>query len=169
MFRECKKHCWWDYYFGHRLIRWYFRDSKRIYKYRYKNRIHEQIIQCLDKSRVGNADIIINHVGYSNKCIAEKGKSERNMRILSSYNDDEKDSFYYYCLANHYLGSHRFGDAIDLYLVSLKVLNDPYEFFQTLILNLGKAYYFNGNYDQVVLLAKTFQSFMMDILSIIFS
>lgn len=140
-----------------------FRLFRNSYKYKYKNRIHEQIIQCLDKSRVGNADIIINHVGYSDECVAEKNKSERNIRILSSYSEDEKDSFYYYCLGNHYLGDHKYGDAINSYLASLKILNDPYGFFQTLILNLGKAYYFNGHYDHVVYLGETFQAFMTDI------
>lgn len=140
-----------------------FRLFRNSYKYQYKNRIHEQIIQCLDKSRVGNADIIINHIGYSHEYIVEKDKTERNIKILSSYTDDEKDSFYYYCLGNHYLGENKYGDAINSYLSSLKVLDDPYGFFQTLILNLGKAYYFNGHYDQVVFLGKTFQAFMTDV------
>lgn len=138
------------------LVRLFRNDAS----YHYRNRLHEQIIQCIPYEQVVSSNLSIIHFGYTDDCIASKHKHQRNMDILSTYLPEEQDCFFYYCVGNQYLTVRNLEYAIKSYIAALQRFNDPYGFSTSLILNLEQAYFFQGLYDQVINLHHSFQHFM---------
>lgn len=101
--------------------------SLRIFRnrpeYRFKGRIHE-IIQPQIEALKGKdcfyiSDLKFYHYGYGSSVSDIDLKSKRNLEILNSYEEWEKDGFYYYNLANEYLRINKFDEAIEYYKKSL--------------------------------------------------
>lgn len=130
-----------------------FRNNKG---YKFKNKLHEQIIHCIDPNYIKNSDLFILHKGYSHDTLISKNKLVRNMNILKKYTDDEKDCFYYYHLGNMYLYQDEYQLAVDFYLKALSIYYDPYGFSESLLTNLCKSYYMNKQYDQVLIMNNSF-------------
>ena len=59
-----------------------FRVFRNRPAHRYTGAIHEQIVHTLEDGRVGRSDITLWHDGYDPGRAAERGKVERNLRIL---------------------------------------------------------------------------------------
>lgn len=134
-----------------------FRNKKNM---RYKNKLHEQIIHCIDKNRVANTDIIINHSGYSQESLEEKNKMFRNLKILFSYEESEKDCFYYYCLGNCYFAMSDYNNCEQCYLEALNLYDDPYGFTESLVNNLAECYYVQKKYKEYDNLKQHFNHFV---------
>lgn len=97
--------------------------SLRIFKnrqeYKFKGRIHE-IIQPSIVNLKGEdcflvTDLKFYHYGYDENIENIKRKSKRNLEILNSYDESEKDGFYYYNLANEYLRIKENQKSIECY------------------------------------------------------
>lgn len=85
--------------------------SIRLFKnrecFRFRGKIHEQIVYSITENYGNNSisycDLRINHYGYNPFNTNVKAKLNRNLRILHSYVEDEKDGFYYFNLGTEYL------------------------------------------------------------------
>lgn len=75
--------------------------------YRFQGRIHEQIIPSIiehsKQTSIGQSEVEILHHGYNANEANIVAKTRRNLKILESYPDEHKDSFYYYNLGSEYL------------------------------------------------------------------
>lgn len=95
----------------------------RVFKnkpqYRFVGKIHEQIIKSINTSseggKIGSTDIKIIHYGYDPDKANIKEKQQRNLKILSSYKEEEKDGYFYYSLGNEYARIKQYDKALDVY------------------------------------------------------
>lgn len=95
------------------------RVFKNRNKYRFVGKIHEQIIKSINETSVegsiGSTDIKIIHYGYDPDKANIKEKQQRNFKILSSYEDEEKDGYFYYSLGNEYARIKQYDRALEVY------------------------------------------------------
>lgn len=97
--------------------------SLRLFKnrpqYRFKGRIHEiiqpSIVELKGEDCFFITDLKFYHYGYDENLENIKRKSKRNLDILNSYCEEEKNGFYYYNLANEYLRIKDNNKALDCY------------------------------------------------------
>ena len=120
-----------------------FRNNKN---YRFKGKIHEQVANSIQEYNKGNCirtlDIRILHYGYDPYTTDIEGKYKRNISILKTYEEEEKDAYYYYVLGNEYSRITDFENAIASYEKAIKILDMKYNyiFYPNLVLNTVKAY-----------------------------
>lgn len=123
-----------------------FRFFKNKRKYRFRGKVHEQIANCIQKHNkdkcIENIDIKIYHYGYDPNKVNIESKYKRNMGILNTYTEEEKDAYYFYVLGNEYARITDFKSAIESYEKSLGLMELKYNyvFYPYLILNIVKAY-----------------------------
>lgn len=123
-----------------------FRLFKNKKNYRFRGKVHEQIANCIQKYNkencIENIDIKIYHYGYDPNKVNIKDKYKRNIGILNTYTEEEKDAYYYYVLGNEYARITDFNKAIESYEKSINVMDMKYNyvFYPYLILNTVKAY-----------------------------
>lgn len=123
-----------------------FRLFKNKKNYRFRGRVHEQIANCIQKYNkekcIENVDIKICHYGYDPSKVNIEDKYKRNIGILNTYAEEEKDAYYYYVLGNEYARITDFEKAIESYEKSMNVMDMKYNyvFYPYLILNTVKAY-----------------------------
>ncbi|WGX74987.1 glycosyltransferase [Paraclostridium bifermentans] len=123
-----------------------FRFFKNKRKYRFRGKVHEQIANCIQKHNkdkcIENIDIKIYHYGYDPNKVNIESKYKRNMGILNTYTEEEKDAYYFYVLGNEYARNTDFKSAIESYEKSLDLMELKYNyvFYPYLILNIVKAY-----------------------------
>lgn len=123
-----------------------FRFFKNKKKYRFRGKVHEQIANCIRKHNkdkcIENIDIKIYHYGYDPNKVNIESKYKRNMGILNTYTEEEKDAYYFYVLGNEYARITDFKSAIESYEKSLDLMELKYNyvFYPYLILNIVKAY-----------------------------
>lgn len=123
-----------------------FRFFKNKKKYRFRGKVHEQIANCIQKHNkdkcIENIDIKIYHYGYDPNKVNIESKYKRNMGILNTYTEEEKDAYYFYVLGNEYARITDFKSAIESYEKSLDLMELKYNyvFYPYLILNIVKAY-----------------------------
>lgn len=96
-----------------------FRIFKNNPKYKFKGKIHEQIIPSIQKEKgkntIGCSDIKILHYGYDPNVSSLELNHERNIKLLESYKEKDKDSYYYYCLGNEYARVNEYDKALGAY------------------------------------------------------
>ncbi|MEG2787580.1 MAG: glycosyltransferase family 2 protein [Romboutsia sp.] len=123
-----------------------FRLFENNPNYRFKGKIHEQIANEIQQFNGQHCtemtDIEIYHYGYDSKHSDINKKYERNINILKSYDEKEKDSYYFYVLGNEYSRISDFTNAIKSYENAIKMINTKYNymFYPYLILNIVKVY-----------------------------
>ncbi|QUI22390.1 glycosyltransferase [Vallitalea pronyensis] len=98
-----------------------FRNNKG---YHYKGRIHEDIsdsiIRLSGKDCMKYSEITLYHHGYSSEITDIQAKINRNMAILNTYEDHEKNGFYYYNIASEYFRKQDKKTALHLFQKSIK-------------------------------------------------
>ncbi|MEA1961700.1 MAG: glycosyltransferase [Bacillota bacterium] len=105
--------------------------SIRLFKnrpvYRFEGRIHEQIVYSIirnyGRDSIGASKISIIHHGYNTLDVNIEAKIQRNMKILSSYSEEEKDGFYYYNLGTEYVRLGERQKALACYLQAAESTN----------------------------------------------
>lgn len=130
----------------------------RIFKreYRFKGKLHErvteEIISLKGKKAIGFAEINIKHYGYDKNIKNRVEKNKRNLNILLSYKEIEKDNYYYYALGNEYAISRDFQLAIENYEKAITLIDDLEEidFSSYLIVNLMKTLINFGKFHTVI-------------------
>lgn len=113
-----------NYYgYGHKVLGASVSSSMRLFRnnpqYRYKGKIHEQIVepilQANPKAALLFTDLEIEHDGYLTEVVRDKGKSRRNIELLEREVEEHGDPFQRYNIAVEYI---RAGD----YELALKQL-----------------------------------------------
>lgn len=140
---------------------WMCRLFRNNPTYRYKNRLHEQVVQCIEPSHIRPSDITISHKGYTSEQLIQKDKRQRNMHILQSYTEEEKDCFYFYCVGNMCLANSNYKGAVNMYLEALAHFDDPYGFTESLVVNLCESFYLLKDYEQVLRLNQAFHMILL--------
>ncbi len=109
-----------------------FRLFKNNPKYRFKGKIHEQIANSIqelnNKKCIETLDLRIFHYGHDPNIIDIQKKYKRNINILNTYKEEEKDAYYYYVLGNEYLRITDYKKAIYSYEKAIKNLDFKYNY-----------------------------------------
>lgn len=88
-------------------------------KYRFRGKIHEQIFFSIEETSgsdsIGLSDIKILHYGYDPEVADMNLKQKRNLALLESYDEKDKDGYYYYSLGNEYSRLNDIDKALDIY------------------------------------------------------
>ncbi|MGL5152429.1 MAG: glycosyltransferase family 2 protein [Clostridium sp.] len=95
------------------------RVFKNRKEYRFRGRIHERISSVIDRDKFLKSNCEILHYGYNMN--VKKDKNTRNLDILKSYKDEDKDSYYYFALGNEYSRQHDFSNTLKNYGNSLSL------------------------------------------------
>lgn len=93
-----------------------FRLLRNNGKYKFKGRIHEQIVG-IDEESICWSDIIIYHYGYLNQAIEAKNKRERNMPILyRELKEDPTNAYLLFSMGNEYMAKNSLKEAFGYYV-----------------------------------------------------
>lgn len=114
--------------------------------HRFKGKLHEQIINKLQDKYgndcIGETPYRILHYGYDPNVSNADKKSRRNLDILLSYEEKDKDGYYYYVLGNEYARVDDFDVALLHYKKSLSKTDYKkftYIYYPYLIMNICKV------------------------------
>lgn len=129
------------------------RAFKNEPEYRFKGKMHEQIINSIQDIHgldcIGATPIQIYHYGYDPEFFDTEKKSKRNLDILLSYDEKDKDGYYYYVLGNEYARADDYEEALRIYNLSLARTNAKmfnYIYYPYLATNIIKIYYVQKRY-----------------------
>lgn len=118
--------------------------------FRFNGRIHEQILPSIYKKYssdyIENLEFNLYHYGYDLSLDEAITKNRRNLDILQSFNESEKDGFYYYNLANQYFVSSDFHRAIKYYDKAFRYDDNAVGYRVYIPPNVIKCYYDLGYY-----------------------
>ena len=94
------------------------RAFKNNPKYRFRGSMHEQVIFSIEevsgKNKIQPTNVKITHYGYDpNVCDMEE-KQKRNLSILESYPEEDRDGYFYYSLGNEYSRIKEYDKALKI-------------------------------------------------------
>jgi glycosyltransferase involved in cell wall biosynthesis len=145
---------------------------KNLPGYRFKGRLHEQIMDAIIKTSGGKAPILksginIFHYGYLTSEFTAKNKAERNFKINKMMVEEEPDNpFYLYTLGNSLVNLNDIENAASNYQKALQFLNPKEQYapsvFAALIACLVKL----GRLDEAVEQVQRCKSFYPDYVDI---
>lgn len=117
-----------------------FRNRK---EYRFVSRLHEQIFNSIENSRGSDVfsatPLILNHYGYDHNIVDMGKKSVRNIKVLNSYPEDEKDGLFYFGLGSEYLKLNNISEAKEAFIKSISFVDDNKSFRSYASISLAKA------------------------------
>ena len=152
-----------------------FRLFKNKKEYRFKGRMHEQVINSIQDIHgldcIGATQIKIVHYGYDPKISDTDKKSKRNLDILLSYEEKDKDGYYYYVLGNEYARIEDYDEALRIYNKALEVTDVTklrYIYYPYLVLNIAKSLYVQKKYEDELIALKKFQKNLPDFKDLFF-
>ena len=137
--------------FGDSLVLRLFKNNPN---YRFVGKMHEQISLSITKisgdKSIGLSDIKILHYGYDPQSCDINSKIERNLNLLESYDENEKNGYYYYSLGNEYSRINNFEKALNSYYKAFDSSNKT-SYMPYLCLNISKTLYLNKQYTKAIL------------------
>lgn len=120
--------------------------------YKFSGKIHEQIISSIyekDKNaKIFELPINLFHFGYDLSYEELNKKNKRNLDILLSYKDEEKDGFYYFNLGNQFFTTGDYIKAQEVYEKSLENEDNEVGFMVYIPPLLLQCYYENKKYKE---------------------
>lgn len=136
-------------------------QSLRMFKngegYYFQGKIHEQVApsivkKCGVESLVA-VDVTIFHHGYSFDKATEEKKHIRNLRILNSVEQGERNDYFYFNLGNEYGRVDDYKNAILNYEKGVKLIRCRELYTVLLYERLAHFYYLTGSYERAILTA----------------
>lgn len=133
-----------------------FRNNK---SYRFRNKMHEQVIFSIEeyagKDKIQATNLRILHYGYDHKIYNMEDKQKRNLKILESYPEEERDGYFYYAIGNEYSRANDIKKSLDMYYKGLEYANNYYpnllpSYLPYLILNISKSLSILKKYDEAI-------------------
>lgn len=132
--------------------------SLRVFRnkptYRFRGRIHEQIFPSIGEkypeSVIQGLQVNFYHYGYDDKLNDIEAKKARNIKIFESYEESEKDGFFYYNLGNEYTRAGDAKKALENYLLSRKTPAYDNGFKLFLPIYICKCYYDIKKYKEAI-------------------
>ncbi|MGM7702912.1 tetratricopeptide repeat-containing glycosyltransferase family 2 protein [Pseudalkalibacillus sp. Hm43] len=133
-------------------------NHERVYKndgsIRYYRNIHEELKHQSNNEKRGIAELQIFHSGYMKNVVIEKGKSERNLRLLEQ--KKSKDPIDYYYLGNEYSSTGDIDKAISNYKKGYRLKKDlSIDWIQKLLVRLVKCLHITGDYNEALEIVKS--------------
>lgn len=117
--------------------------------YRFKNKIHEQIIFSIEENggynKIQPTNIKIMHFGYDPQISNLDEKKERNIKILENYKEEDRDGYFYYSLGNEYSRIDELYKALEMYEKGMEYTKLNYDhnmpsYLPYLVVNLSKIF-----------------------------
>lgn len=101
----------------------------RVFKnkpeYRFEGKMHEQIVRSIEnkagQGSIGATDIKIKHYGYDPDLTDIAKKQQRNIDLLTSYPESQRDGYFYYSLGNEYARVNEYDKALAIYNKALNI------------------------------------------------
>lgn len=123
--------------------------SLRVFRnrpeYRFRGKIHEQIFPSIGEhypeESIQLLDVDFYHYGYDSNTSDIESKKKRNIAIFESYEESEKDGFFYYNLANEFTRAGEPEKALAYYLKSKETPAYDNGFKLFLPIYIVKCYY----------------------------
>ncbi|MEN6328555.1 MAG: glycosyltransferase [Syntrophomonas sp.] len=145
-----------------------FRNRK---EYRFAGRIHEQIAASIVKhsgqSKLLPSNVSIIHWGYNQQCANIAAKIQRNMRILKSIPEDQRDGFYYYNLGTEYLRIGQKEEALANYLKAAPLTHPGQGYGAIMIKRIITLLFELGRYRQALQCLDHYQEIFHDFTDLI--
>lgn len=115
----------------------------------YRQPIHEQLTSYLGKIHFSSISLTIYHSGYTAEIVERKDKSKRNMAIIQSMYQENKESPYYqFILGNEYMNSKEYDKALEVYRSSYIRSTERDAWFHHLLDRLISLEMQQGYYDK---------------------
>lgn len=112
-------------------------------EYRFKGKLHEQIYYSIvdfkDNTGLQTTDFILRHYGYDHNIVDMSKKTDRNISILNSYPEEDRDGFFYFNLGSEYLKLGNNELARDSFQLALTTESMDYGYYPFLSVNLVKS------------------------------
>ncbi len=133
-----------------------FRNNKL---YRFRNKMHEQVIFSIEenggKDKIQATNLKILHYGYDPKIYNMVDKQKRNLKILESYPEEERDGYFYYSIGNEYSRANDIKKSLEMYYKGLEFARNNYpdklpSYLPYLILNISKSLASQKKYDEAI-------------------
>lgn len=141
-----------------------FRNNKF---YRFRNKMHEQVIFSIEenggKDKIQATNLKILHYGYDSKIYNMVDKQKRNLKILESYPEEERDGYFYYSIGNEYSRENDIDKSLKMYYKSLEYAKNNYtdqlpSYLPYLILNISKSLASIKRYDKAINVLSEFKN-----------
>ncbi|MEG1142246.1 MAG: glycosyltransferase family 2 protein [Clostridia bacterium] len=104
-----------------------FRVFRNNPEYRFKGKMHEQVINSIQEKKgsksIASTEIKILHYGYDPSLSDINKKAHRNLDLLLSYDEKDKDGYYYYALGNEYTRLDNVEKALENFNTALNKTN----------------------------------------------
>ena len=141
-----------------------FRNNKL---YRFRNKMHEQVIFSIEenggKDKIQATNLKILHYGYDPKIYNMVDKQKRNLKILESYPEEERDGYFYYSIGNEYSRANDIKKSLEMYYKGLEFARNNYpdklpSYLPYLILNISKSLASQKKYDEAINILSEFKN-----------
>lgn len=141
-----------------------FRNNKL---YRFINKMHEQVIFSIEenggKDKIQATNLKILHYGYDPKIYNMVDKQKRNLKILESYPEEDRDGYFYYSIGNEYSRANDINKSLEMYYKGLGFARNNYpdklpSYLPYLILNISKSLASQKKYDEAINILSEFKN-----------
>ncbi len=111
-------------------------------QYRFTSKLHEQVFPSIVSLKGDNClkttNIKLYHYGYDHNNVDMTKKTERNIKVLQSFNEEDKDGFFFFSLGNEYTKLGDSKKALEYFLKAFNSDSKDYGFYPYLSVNLIK-------------------------------
>lgn len=125
----------------------------------YYGKINERLMNSLYKdnyiNEIENTDLIIYNLGFDYTKDSLLDRCNRNINILSSYEDRDKNFLYYYYLGNEYYLLKKYTFAINNYVKAFN-LTDNLHINSYIALLIIKCYYNSKKFSKAIFIGESF-------------
>lgn len=150
--------------------------SIRLFKnrrcFRFQGKIHEQIVNSIlsnyGPNSLGQSDITIFHHGYHPQTTNIRAKMNRNLQILLTYGEEEKDGFFYYNLGTEYWRLGQREQALENYSKALQMTNPAANFGPILVRRTISLLMELNRYRSAIDQARSYQRVLPDFHDLVF-
>ena len=142
------------------------RAFKNNSNYRFRGKMHEQIIFSIEEingpNKIQPTNVKIIHYGYDPDVCDMEEKKKRNLSILESYPEENRDGYFYYSLGNEYSRIQDYYKALEVYNKAIDYTKHNYvdtmpSYLSYLVINLSKTYASLKRYKEAIDILKNFQ------------
>lgn len=141
-------------------------------EYRFEGAIHEQvghkIVNLHGKYSVLSSKIKFYHYGYEEIPELQEKKTKRNLMILESTKETNRDGLFYLHLGNEYSRMNNMNKAIECYKISLDISSVSEAHYTNVAHRLVEAFYMNNMFNEVIIYGEKILKIMPDFKAVIF-
>ncbi|RDY25648.1 glycosyltransferase family 2 protein [Romboutsia weinsteinii] len=137
--------------------------------YRFRGKMHEQIVFSIQEAAgldcIESTDVKIIHYGYDPDVADLDAKQKRNLELLESYPESDRDGYFYYSLANEYARIGENDKALEIYYKAMDtpMVNGAFpSFMPYLVVNVARVLTTSKRYIDVINYLKPFEEIYKD-------